>query len=297
MARLQTMAEVTIFKRQLQSEYLPKLGQYEVFLALRERTKLDESLFKYCHNLRLILQTGGHAYHINKEAARNRGIHLALGRHVTSPTIVIPELVFSFILALVRNIPQLASQMSKGDWPAAMGGSLVGRTIGILGYGRLGKPVARIAKAFGMEVVAWDRRTSVSVESENVRRLPLDDLLACSDVVSIHLQLSSESQGLLNRDRIAKMKSGAFLINTSRGAIVDEDALIEALTEKRLGGAGLDVFVVEPLPASSRLRNLPNVILTPHIGWKVKDVLHEFVEIAANQLSEWLSSQHQISKL
>lgn len=121
-----------------------------------------------------------------------------------------------------------------------------------------------------------------------VARLPLDELLAVSDVVSVHLRLSEESLGLLNRERLWKMKPGAILINTSRGAIIDEPALIEALREKRLAGAGLDVFCTEPLPETSELRTLPNILLTPHVGWKVRDVLHEFVEIAADQLSAWL---------
>ncbi len=142
-----------------------------------------------------------------------------------------------------------------------------------------------------MKVVAWDRTgSSPASDSFGVKRLPLDELLATSDVVTIHLRLSDESRGLLNREKLWKMKPGAILINTSRGAIVDEDALVEALREKRLGGAGLDVFSVEPLPPDSELRNLPNVLLTPHVGWKVKDVLHEFIEIAADQLEAWLTT-------
>lgn len=170
----------------------------------------------------------------------------------------------------------------------SMGSSLAGRTLGILGYGRHGRPVARIAKAFDMNVIAWDRGPSYRSNDLGMVRMPLDDLLAGSDIISIHLRLSDESRGLINRDRIAKMKSGSLLINTSRGAIVDEDALVEALHEKRLAGAGLDVFAVEPLPASSPLRKMPNVLLTPHIGWQVSDVLHEFVEVAADQLAMWL---------
>jgi phosphoglycerate dehydrogenase-like enzyme len=142
-----------------------------------------------------------------------------------------------------------------------------------------------------MKVVAWDRTgSSPQPDQFGVRRLPLDDLLATADVISIHLRLSDETRGLLNRERLWKMKPGAMLINTSRGAIIDEPALIEALREKRLAGAGLDVFLTKPLPATSELRTMPNVILTPHIGWKVRDVLHEFVEIAADQLAAWLGT-------
>ncbi len=157
----------------------------------------------------------------------------------------------------------LRTQMSKGEWPMSMGSSLAGRTLGILGYGRHGRPVGRLAKAFDMNVIAWDRGSPYSSNDPGVERMPLDDLLAGSDIVSIHLRLSDESRGLINRDRIAKMKSGALLINTSRGAIVDEDALVEALQENRIAGAGLDVFAVEPLPASSPLRTMPNVLMTP----------------------------------
>jgi phosphoglycerate dehydrogenase-like enzyme len=143
-----------------------------------------------------------------------------------------------------------------------------------------------------MKVIAWDRTGLRPGPDEfGVRRVPLDDLLAESDIVSIHLRLSDESRGLMNREKLWKMKPGAILINTSRGAIIDEPALIDALREKRIAGAGLDVFTVEPLPASSPLRTMPNVLLTPHVGWQVRDVFHEFVEIAADQLDAWLKNE------
>jgi phosphoglycerate dehydrogenase-like enzyme len=203
--------------------------------------------------------------------------------------VVIPELTFGLILGLVRNIFSLSIQMSKGEWPQAMGQSLAGRTLGILGCGRHGRSVAKIAAAFGMTVAAWDRGSSYEQDEPWIKRLPLDALLESSDIVSIHLRLSEASRGLMNRKRLAKMKPTALLFNTARGAIVDEDALVEVLREKRIAGAGLDVFAVEPLPASSPLRTLPNVLLTPHIGWKISDVLHEFVEIAVDQLAAWLN--------
>ncbi len=291
MQRLRQLAEVQILDRSIRPNEYDILRDTQILLALRERTKLDAQFFAACPNLELVLQTGGHAYHIDEAAATQRGIVVALGRRVSKPTVVIPELVFSFMLGLVRQIYPLTTEMRNGGWPESIGGSLAGRTLGILGYGRLGQPVARLAQAFGMRVVAWDRTgTSSGRDSFGVERLPLDDLLAISDVVSIHLRLSDESRGLLNREKLRKMKPGAILINTSRGAIVDEPALIEALREKRLAGAGLDVFSTEPLPPTSELRTLPNVLLTPHVGWKVRDVLQEFVEIAANQLEAWLTT-------
>jgi phosphoglycerate dehydrogenase-like enzyme len=211
---------------------------------------------------------------------------------------VIPELVFALLLGLVRQIVPLTEAMRNDGWPQMIGGSLAGRTLGILGYGRIGQPVARLGEAFGMKVVTWDRTgSSPGSDRFGVARLPLDELLGISDVVSIHLRLSDESRGLLDREKLQKMKPGALLINTSRGAIVDEPALIEALRENRLAGAGLDVFCTEPLPQASELRTLPNVLLTPHVGWKVRDVLHEFVEIAADQLEAWLNQELSINEV
>ena len=290
MRRLRQLAKVQVLDRPTHAKD-PILKDVQVLLALRERTRLDARFFEACSQLELVLQTGGHAYHIEQSAATKQGIVIALGRQVFKPTVVIPELVFSLMLGLVRQIYPLTKEMHDGGWPEAIGGSLAGRTLGILGYGRLGRPVARLAEAFGMKVVAWDRTGSSSGSDPfGVVRLPLDDLLAISDVVSIHLRLSDESRNLLNREKLWKMKSGAILINTSRGAILDEPALIEALRENRLAGAGLDVFEPEPLSPTSELRTLPNVLLTPHVGWKVRDVLHEFVEIAANQLEAWLTT-------
>lgn len=291
MAQLRTLAHVTILDRPLSITDQPELQNCQILLALRERTRLDEAFFAACPNLELVLQTGGHAYHIDQAAATQRGIVVALGRRATQPTVAVPELAFAFMLGLMRNVHALTNQMTQGAWPQSMGGTLAGRTLGILGYGRHGRPVARIAAAFGMQIVVWNRTASAKAEEPGIQRLALDELLACSDIVSIHLRLSEESRGLLNRERLAQMKQGAFLINTARGAIVDEEALIEVLRENRIAGAGLDVFVLEPLPAASPLRTLPNVLLTPHIGWQVSEVLQEFTAIAADQLTAWLSGQ------
>jgi phosphoglycerate dehydrogenase-like enzyme len=148
-----------------------------------------------------------------------------------------------------------------------------------------------------MKVVAWNRSGSNYNTNNDIKRLPLDELLETSDVVSIHLRLSNESTGLINKERLAKMKAGAILINTSRGAIIDEDALTEALTKGTLAGAGLDVFTQEPLTADSPLRKLDNVILTPHIGWTVEEVFEEFAQIACMQLMEYVNGTLAQSEL
>ena len=291
MDRLRQLADVSILDHPVGPADTHRLEACQVLLALRERTTLDSQFLDACPNLELVLQTGGHAYHLDRAAAIQHGIVVALGRGVSKTKNVVPELVFGLLLGLMRQIYPLSTEIKTGGWSPLIGGSLADRTLGILGYGRLGRPVARLAEAFKMNVIAWDRgESSHTVEELGVKRLPMDDLLAQSDVVSIHLRLSEESRGLLNREKLRKMKPGAILINTSRGAIVEESALIEVLQAKRLSGAGLDVFAEEPLPASSPLRTLPNVLLTPHIGWQVREVLHEFVEIAARQLEAWLNT-------
>ena len=298
MKRLQDLAKVTILDRPLEDSDEALLSETHMVLALRERTPLDQSFFERCPKLELVLQTGGHAYHVDTEAASQRGVVIALGRgRTTKPPIVVPELVFGLILGLTRQIYPLQEHMRQGQWPTTIGGSLHGRTLGILGYGRHGRPVARLAEAFGMKVLAWCRDKPEAIDEFGVKRCALDTLLEQSDIVSIHLRLSETSSGLIGKEQFTKMKPSAFLINTSRGAIINEPALIHALKEKQIAGAGLDVFEHEPLADSSPLRSLPNVLLTPHIGWKVQDVLHEFVAIAVTQLEAWIKAELSVAEI
>jgi phosphoglycerate dehydrogenase-like enzyme len=291
MARLRDLAEVTVLDRPLTDDDLAGLADVRVLMAIRERTRLDGGLLDRLPRLELVLQTGGHAYHLDEAAATARGIVVALGRRARMPSAAVPELTFGLMIAVLRHIHPLAAELAQGAWPPAVGGTLAGRTLGILGLGRHGRPVARIAAAFGMRVLAWDRTGSSAAADPAVERLPLDELLGRSDVVSVHLRLSPESRGLLDAERLGRMRPGAVLVNTARGAIVDEGALVEALRSGRLAGAGLDVFATEPLPADSPLRGLPNVVLTPHVGWRVDEVFHEFAEIAAEQLAAWLGGR------
>jgi phosphoglycerate dehydrogenase-like enzyme len=293
MAGLRELAEVTVLDRPLRAGDLDGLAGVRVLLAIRERTRLDDALLERLPDLELVLQTGGHAYHVDREAAARRGIVVALSRRAQMASASVPELTFGLMLAVLRRIHPLAAELAAGHWPPAMGRTLAGRTLGILGLGRHGRPVARIAGAFGMTVLAWDRDPGRAYANEEpvAERLPLDELLARAEVVSVHLKLSPSSTGLLDRDRLARMRPGAILVNTARGAIVDEQALVEALRSGHLAGAGLDVFSTEPLPADHPLRTAPNVVLTPHIGWKVEEVFAEWAEIAAEQLAAWLDGR------
>ena len=284
--------DIRFLKKPLAELSAAECAPVEYLLAIRERTALTPGVFERFPNLKLILQTGGHAYHIDLDEVKRRGIRVALGRQAMAPLVSVPELTMALILSTIHRLPEAQRALQRGDWPLLMGSTLAGRRLGILGLGRHGLRVARIAKdAFQMQVVAWDRSGGVKDNDAGIDRLPLLELLAASDIVSIHLRLSPESTNLLNRERLAMMKPGAILINTARGAIVDEPALVEALSSGRLSAAGLDVFATEPLPIDSPLRYLDNVVITPHIGWTVREVFEEFAQIACTQLIDYRSGQ------
>jgi D-3-phosphoglycerate dehydrogenase / 2-oxoglutarate reductase len=296
--KVRDLVEIKFLTASIQAIPDSEIERAEFLMAVRERTSLDEALFRRMPDLKLILQTGGHAYHIDTAAAQKHKILIALGRRVKAPLVSVPELTFAFALSLMHKVHQGNQAMHNGQWPLFTGRMLSSRRLGILGMGRHGSRVAHIANtAFNMEVVAWDRVANMYDVNNAIHRLPLDELLETSDVVSIHLRLSKESTGLLNKERLEKMKPGAILINTSRGAIVDENALIEVLTSGKLAGAGLDVFTEEPLSIESPLRRLDNVILTPHIGWTAEEVFEEFAQIACTQLIEYLNGTLAESEL
>jgi len=274
------------------------LSGVQFLMAIRERTALTDQVFSRMPQLKLVLQTGGHAYHIDQGSAHKRGIAIALGRRVKAPLVSVPELTMAMMLGVMHLLPQAQRAMRDGAWPLLTGRTLNGRRLGILGMGRHGSRVAHIAKnAFNMDVVAWARPGSNAASTDDIPRLPLDELVRTSDVVSIHLRLSPESTGLLNAERLQAMKQGAILINTSRGAVVNEEALVYALTQGPLAGAGLDVYAHEPLAPGSALRSLSNVMLTPHIGWTVEEVFEEFAQIACTQLMQYLRGELPAAEL
>jgi phosphoglycerate dehydrogenase-like enzyme len=296
MDRMRQLAEVRILTGSLDQLSDAELAGVQVLMAVRERTRLDAAALARLPALELILQTGGHAYHLDGAYAAAHGIPVTLGRRAFGPRAAMPEITFALAVAALRMIPAAHQSMVQGEWSPFVGRTLRGRTLGILGYGRHGVNIARIARAYGMNVVAWQRRPDTP-QQDGVDRLPLHELLAVSDIVSIHLKLSEESRGLLGAEQLALMKPRSVLINTSRGAIVDESALIAALKNGPLAAAGLDVFEHEPLAPDSPLRSLPNVVLTPHIGWTVEEVLIEFADIAADQLEQYLAGTLERTQL
>lgn len=259
------------------------LRGFDALVANRERTRFPRSLLEQLPDLRIIAQTGNHIYHVDLAAARERGIVVAKAAGGFSKGAA--ELVFGLMLCLLRQIPSSDAAVRRGEWPAPLGRVLHGKTLGIVGLGHVGGYVAGIARGFDMRVLAWGPSlTEERAAAAGAPRRQLDELLRESDVVSVHATLSEASRGLLGARELSLMKPSAILINTARGPIVNETALVQAVRSGRLAGAGLDVFDEEPLPRHHPLADLPNVILTPHMGWPTDAAYERFADAAADVL-------------
>ncbi|MFD5831717.1 D-2-hydroxyacid dehydrogenase family protein [Lentzea sp. NPDC060358] len=258
--------DVTVLRDHL-DDPAPALAEAECVVVMRERTPFPAALLARLPNLRLLVTTGMRNASIDLAAARERGVVVCgTGSAKTPPA----ELTWALILGLARHLAaENAAFHAGGPWQSTVGVDLAGATLGLLGFGKLGTAVGRIGRAFGMDVVAWSPDlTADRVEPEGVRLADgLHDLLRQSDFASIHLVLGDRTRGLVDAAALACLQSSAFLVNTSRAGIVDGAALLEVLREKRIAGAGLDVFEVEPLPLTDELRALPNVLATPHLGY------------------------------
>ena len=277
MRRLREHAEVRIFSAPIGDA--AELRGFDALVANRERTRFARELLERLPDVRIIVQTGNHAHHIDLAAAAEQNIIVA--RASGGFSVGAAELAIALALALMRQIPATHAGVTAGRWPMPMTQVLHAKTLGIVGLGRVGQHVAKLGAAFGMRVLAWSPRlTDTAATAAGAACTSLDQLLGESDVVSVHAALTAESRGLLDARRIGLMKSSAYLINTARGPIVDEAALVAALVNKSIAGAGLDVFDQEPLPAAHPLRSLSNVLLTPHIGWTTDEGYARFAEAA-----------------
>ncbi|PRX63317.1 phosphoglycerate dehydrogenase-like enzyme [Nonomuraea fuscirosea] len=250
-----------------EDELVAAVHDCEIVVIMRERTPFTAGLFARLPNLRLLITSGMRNASIDLPAAREHGVTVCGTSGSATPTV---ELTWALIHGLTRHLLTEAGALrSGGPWQSTLGLDLHGRTLGLLGLGRIGSRVAAVGRAFGMDVVAWSRNlTKERAESAGARLAPdLDAVLSAADVVSIHLVLGDRTRGLLGDRELGLMKPTAYLVNTSRAAIVDQDALASALREGRIAGAGLDVFEVEPLPDGHEFRRLPNVLATPHLGY------------------------------
>ena len=279
--RLRERLEVRIFTAPFGDP--EALRGFDALIANRERTRFTRRLFEQLPDLRIVAQTGNHAYHVDLVAAEERGIVVAKasGGFCTGAG----ELAIGLAIALMRQIPSASAGVKSGNWVTPLGHELHGKTMGIVGLGHVGCHVARIAKVMGMRVVSWSRRPNAEVAtSVGAEPRGLDDLLQVSDVVSVHATLAPETRGMLDARRLGLMKPTAYLINTARGPIVDENALVAALANREIAGAALDVFDNEPLPTEHPFTKLPNVLLTPHLGWPTDKMYEQFSEAAADVL-------------
>ena len=289
-ARLRQHADVQILHEKLASEaaVVDALKDSQAVIPIRERTKFTASLLEKLPRLEFISQTGNHAYHIDMEEATAHGVVVSLAPGGNSTT----ELTFGLMLDVMRRISQSDQAMRRGQWPLMLGYVLKGKTLGILGLGKIGTEVAAIARAFGMKVIAWGPTlTQERAAKSSATFMPLEDVLRSADVVSVHLKLSEDSKNLLNDTRLRLMKKTAYLVNTARGAIVDELALVKILQEKVIAGAALDVFVVEPLPKNHPITQLDNVVLTPHLGWPTDSGFEGFAENAVTNILDYMAGK------
>ena len=245
-----------------------RLAPFDIVVAERERTRFPRALLERLPRLKLLVATGPVNWSIDLAAAAERGMTVCCTEALYDAT---PELAWGLILTLTRRIAWDHQAVRAGQWQTGLGTSLTGKTLGVIGLGNVGAKIAAFGRVFGMSPIAWSRNLTPEKAAGNagnsVEFAALDDLLRRADIVTIHVVLSPESRGLIGRRELGLMKRSAFLINTSRGPIVDAAALLDALETRRIAGAALDVFDVEPLPVDHRLRRLDNVVLTPHVGY------------------------------
>jgi phosphoglycerate dehydrogenase-like enzyme len=287
--RLEGKASVEAFHDHLTDEAVlaERLQPFEVVMALRERTPFRRSLLARLPKLKLLCTAGMRNAAIDMDAAKERGV-LVCGTGGSSRSTM--ELTWGLILALVRNIPREDRSVRAGGWQETVGTGLDGKALGIIGLGNIGSQVAEVGRAFQMRLLAWSQNlTDERAQACGAERVSKDELLAQSDIVTIHLVLSPRSTGLLGERELALLRSSAYLVNTSRGPIVDEAALIAALQRNAFAGAGLDVFDREPLPLDHPLRTLPNVVLTPHLGYVTAETYRVFYGQTLENIEAYLS--------
>lgn len=287
-SKLRDRLEITVFDRHLggPDAVAGALAGFEVVCAMRERTPFPKALFERLPELRLLVTTGMRNAAIDLDAARAQGVTVS-GTESGQRTIV--EHAFALILAAARGVPRDDRRMRAGGWQGPLGFDLAGRTLGVIGLGRLGSRVAEIARVFQMQLLAWSQNLSAeAAERQGARLVSKEELLAAADIVTIHLVLSERTRGLIGRAELARMKPSAWLINTSRGPIVVEADLVDALQRRVIAGAALDVYDQEPLPAAHPLRQLDNTVLTPHAGYVSIDTYRMFFTQTVEAVSAWL---------
>lgn len=281
---LDGLAEVTMLSNHLANpdELVERLQPFAVIVANRERTAFPAAVLERLPNLELLITTGQSNPSIDIDSASALGITVCGTRSPRHPT---AELTWALILACVKQIIPSDAGVRDGRWQTTMSRDLAGARLGVVGLGTQGAAVARIGMAFGMQVAAWSQNLTIArCEQLGVRRLSKSELLRESDVVTLHVVLSERTRGLIGASDLRSMKRSAFLVNTSRGPIVDEPALVEAVSQGWIAGAGLDVFDTEPLPLDHPLRSLKQVILSPHMGYVTEETYEIYFQDAVEDI-------------
>jgi phosphoglycerate dehydrogenase-like enzyme len=283
-------ADVTVFNDHLAETdaVVERLLPFDVVCVMRERTPLRRNVIERLPKLKLIASTGKRNASIDAEAAAERGISIVHTSYISTPTI---ELTWALILAGARHLIAENASLRAGGWQRSIGEDLAEKTLGIIGLGSIGSQVAKVGLAFGMNVIAWSQNlTPEKAAAAGARLVSKQELLREADVVSIHLVLSGRTTGLIGAPEFQLMKPSARLINTSRGPIVVEAALIQALAERRIAGAAIDVFDTEPLPPEHPFRNILGLLATPHIGYVSRNLYERFYRDTVANIVAWLDA-------
>ena len=284
--------EITVFEKPFrdQAETIAQLQGFQIIAGMRERTPFPRAVIEALPDMKLLITTGARNNSFDLAAAAERGVTVCGTGTFGNPTVGI---VFGLILELTRHIGFENARMKAGEpWQVTIGRDLEGLTLGIVGLGKLGSRVAAVGKAFGIKVIAWSQNLTPDKAKEGgAEYVSREDLFAQADIVSIHLVLGDRSRGLINADDIGRMKKTAYLINTARAPIVDQAALLKALDAKRIAGAGLDVFEVEPLPVDHPYRKLNNVVLTPHLGYVSEQTYRKFFPDIVDNIRAFLDGK------
>jgi D-3-phosphoglycerate dehydrogenase len=284
--------EVTVFNKPFasQAEAIKALQGFAIVAGMRERTPFPRAVIEALPDLKLLITTGAKNNSFDLKAAAERGVTVCGTGTIGSPTVGI---TFGLMLELTRRIGFENARMKAGEpWQVTIGEDLEGLTLGIVGLGKLGQRVADVAKAFGMKVIAWSQNLTAEKAAEaGVEFATREQLFSQADIVTIHYQLGPRSRGLITADDLGRMKKTAYLINTARAPIVDQAALLKALQEKKIAGAGLDVFEIEPLPVDHPYRKLDNVVLTPHLGYVSVQNYGKYFPDIVEDIRAWLDGK------
>ena len=271
------------------ADLIAELRPFDVIVAMRERTPFTAERIRLLPRLRLLVTTGMANASIDVAAANQAGVTVCGTRGSGAAT---PELTWALILALVRHVPEEDRRIRTGGWQQTVGFGLHGRALGVVGLGNIGRRVASVGRAFGMEVLAWSQHLSAATAADaGVTAVSKDELFATSDVITVHYKLSERSVGLVGPRELGLMKPTAFLVNTSRGPIVDSGALLETLHAGAIAGAGLDVYDEEPLPGGHPLRGAPRTVLTPHLGYVTDDGYRTFYGDAVEDIAAFAAGR------